>query len=339
MRGPDDLDEDERARIRYHVMSSLRGRAPTLADRFYDVVAVAALPAPHLVRVLVVAVALLGIVATATVAGAESLPDDALYGMKLAGEQVRLALALTPEDRAAVELSLAEHRLTEAEQLALGGRASDALVATGAYGEHLANAAAALAAVERLDPGGRAVVERLQQRMVDEQRRAADMAAYLATDPTSQSASAFRTIASVAPLSVGAAPLSQQIAEHAAAITERIANEAERLARGPSTAPPRQSAAPTRTATTTPRPDPTPPARTDAPRPAGAGQPARTPAPRATTAPGPTRQVAPVTPSVDHAAVDAAEKARREAERAREAADKAKEAAKKTATPTPTPRR
>jgi len=335
MRGPDDLDEDQRARIRYQVLASLRGRSITLGDRLYDAVALAALPAPHIVRVLVVVTILLGILATATVASAQSLPDDALYGLKLAGEQVRLALALTPEDRAAVELSMAEHRLAEAEQLALDGRTSDVLVATSSYGEHLANAAAALATVERVDPNAGAVVDRLRQRVADQQKRAADIARRLAADPGSPTAPVFRTIASLAPLSVGLLPLSAQIAENAASVTERIASEAARIARGGQAPPARPGA----DATRSPAPTPTrTPGRSDAPRPVGAGQPARSPQ-QATVTPRPTPQeTAKPTSDPRSAALDAAEKARRDAEKAREAAEKAKEAAKKTASPSPTPR-
>src|SRR5262249_37446244 len=146
--------------------------------------------------------------------------------------QLRLALAAAPEDRAAVELSMAEHRLDEAEQLALGGRTAEALVAGSSYGEHLANAAAALATVERLDPTSLAVVERLSERLTEQQKRASQIAAQLAADPGSQAAPAFRTIASIAPLAAGSTPLSQQIAEHAASITATIASEAEKIARG-----------------------------------------------------------------------------------------------------------
>jgi len=338
MRGPDDLDEDQRARIRYQVLASLRGRSITLGDRLYDALALAALPAPHIVRVLVVITILLGILATATVASAQSLPDDALYGLKLAGEQVRLALALTPEDRAAVELSMAEHRLAEAEQLALDGRTSDVLVATSSYGEHLANAAAALATVERVDPNAGAVVDRLRQRVADQQKRAADIARRLAADPGSPTAPVFRTIASLAPLAVGLLPLSAQIAENAASVTERIASEAARIARGGQAPPARPGADATRSSAATATPAPTrTPARSDAPRP-GAGQPARSPQ-QATVTPRPTPQeTAKPTSDPRSAALDAAEKARRDAEKAREAAEKAKEAAKKTASPSPTPR-
>jgi len=338
MRGPDDLDEDQRARIRYQVLASLRGRSITLGDRLYDALALAALPAPHIVRVLVVITILLGILATATVASAQSLPDDALYGLKLAGEQVRLALALTPEDRAAVELSMAEHRLAEAEQLALDGRTSDVLVATSSYGEHLANAAAALATVERVDPNAGAVVDRLRQRVADQQKRAADIARRLAADPGSPTAPVFRTIASLAPLSVGLLPLSAQIAENAASVTERIASEAARIARGGQAPLARPGADATRSSAPTATPAPTrTPARSDAPRP-GAGQPARSPQ-QATVTPRPTPQeTAKPTSDPRSAALDAAEKARRDAEKAREAAEKAKEAAKKTASPSPTPR-
>ena len=338
MRGPDDLNDDERARIRYQVLSSLRGRETTLGDRVYDVVAFAALPAPHIVRALAIATILVGIVATATVASADSLPDDALYGMKLAGEQMRLALALSPEDRAAVELSMAEHRLKEAERLALDGRTSDALVATSSYGEHLATAAAALATIERLDPTAGPVVDRLRQRLVEQQRRAGDIATHLASDPGSLTAPVFRTIASGAPLSAGGLPLSAQIAEHAAAVTEHIATEAQRIARGgqPSVAPPPVD--PSRSpAARTPAPTRAP-TGTEASRPAGATAPARTPRAVETAAPRPTPHES-ATPTADPRALEAAEKARRDAEKARDAADRASGSAKKTASPSPTSRR
>ena len=78
-RGPDDLDDDQRARIRYQVLSSLRGRRTTLADRVYDALAVVALPAPHLVRAAFIAALVLGVVASATVASADALPTEPLY--------------------------------------------------------------------------------------------------------------------------------------------------------------------------------------------------------------------------------------------------------------------
>jgi hypothetical protein len=230
-RGPDDLDEDQRARIRYQVMSGLRARKTSLADRVYDAAGILALPAPHIVRALVSAALVVAVVASATVASAESLPEEALYGVKLASEQIRLALAATPVDRAAVELSMAEHRLVEAERLASGGREIDALVATSTYGEHLANAAAALATVERVDPVALPVVDQLKQRLAEQQRRASEVAAYLAADPrSSNSAPVFLTVASNAPALPSGASVAEGIAEHAANVADRIAVVAEQIA-------------------------------------------------------------------------------------------------------------
>ncbi|MEK7860761.1 MAG: DUF5667 domain-containing protein, partial [Chloroflexota bacterium] len=125
-RGPDDLDAEQRARIRRQVLGKVRPLRRTLSDRIrdrlYDVLEVLALPAPHIVRAIVAGAVVVSIVGTATVASADALPEEPLYAVKVAGEQVRLALARNPEDRAAVELSMAEHRLSEAERLVQGGR-------------------------------------------------------------------------------------------------------------------------------------------------------------------------------------------------------------------------
>ncbi|GEM_PF-5113427 len=51
-------------------------------------------------------------------AAASSLPSSPLYSVKLATEQLQLALAFNDETRARVHLALAEHRLAEAERLA-----------------------------------------------------------------------------------------------------------------------------------------------------------------------------------------------------------------------------
>lgn len=371
------MDEDQRARIRYQVMSSLRGRPPTLGDRLYDAVALVALPAPHIVRVLVVLAVVVGVVASATVASADSMPDDALYGFKLAGEQVRLALATTPVDRAAVELSMADHRLAEAERLALDGDEIGALVATSTYGEHLAKAAAALAVVERTEPATKPVLEQLKQKLAEQQRRAAEVAARLAADPAAQAvAPVFRTVASVAPAAPSGVTVSEQIAEHAATVAEQLSRAADDLARSGSVpvGEPRAAALPASGAE--PVPSEAPRAEAErTPALAGRGEPgARTPEPVRTapaiggvrgpgpvrtpetasppTAAGPAEGAHPISsppleaphmsarPSIDprHAQL-AAERVKLEAQRAREAYERAKEAAKKTAPPRLTPRR
>jgi len=197
-KGPDDLDEAERARIRRRVLAVVPPR-PGIGDRAYGLLALLAAPAPHLVRAIVSFALVAGVVASATVAGADALPDEPLYAMKIASEQLRLALAVSPEDRAAVELSMAQHRLAEAERLALSGSAPDVVVVTTAYGAHLAKAAAALAGSEPDDARARAVVEQLRLRLAEQQRRAAGAEARLALDPDGAPARAFRVVASIAP--------------------------------------------------------------------------------------------------------------------------------------------
>src|SRR4051812_21695899 len=54
----------------------------------------------------------------AITAAAGSLPDSPLYPVKLAGEQVRLALAMNDDTRARVYASLAQQRLAEADRMA-----------------------------------------------------------------------------------------------------------------------------------------------------------------------------------------------------------------------------
>lgn len=229
-RGPDDLDEERRARMRRDVLSKVRAQGPTLGDRVYIALSLLAAPAPYIVRAGVSLVLVGALVAGATVASADSLPDEPLYAVKTASEQLRLALAQTPEDRAAVWLSMAEHRLTEAERLALAGREPEALVATSAYGTQLAEAAAELAAIERLQANGPRVVARLKERLNEQQQRATDIAVLLRTGAAqSRSAPAFDTVAS-APPPDATGTLSEQIAEHAAAVTDQVAAVAEQRA-------------------------------------------------------------------------------------------------------------
>jgi hypothetical protein len=374
-RGPDDLDDDQRARIRRQVFRDFRPYRPGLGDRVYDAFALLAVPAPHVVRAIVAVAVVISIVGTATVASADALPDEALYSMKLAGEQVRLAMARTPQDRAAVELSMAEHRLSEAERLALDGREPDALIATSAYGTHLANAAAALATVERLEIASKPVVDQLKRRLAEQQQRASDVAAHLLSDPlTAASAALFRTVASFAPALPSGATISEGIAEHAANVADQLAAVGERLAAGiaepeaepddatgedgeeegaaaagPAAAaraePTHAAAQPAPRTAATARPTVAPRASAAIGSTGGAvkAEPTKTPAPRATAraTAKPTAKPTPLDPKKAAEARVAAEKARAEAEKARIAAEKAKQAAKKTASPKPaaTPRR
>ena len=213
------------------MLARVRPQGPSPADRAYGALALLAIPAPHVIRTLVSVVLVVAVVATATVASSDALPNEPLYGVKVAGEEVRLALARTPEDRAAVELSMAEHRLDEAERLALAGREPDAVIATSTYGTHLANAAAELASVERLDVAAAPVVDQLTVRLADQQKRAADLSTRLANDPVvAAAAPMFATVASFAPPLPSGASVAEGIAQHAAAISQQLAEAAERAA-------------------------------------------------------------------------------------------------------------
>src|SRR5437867_4867229 len=90
--------------------------------------------------------------ASTALVSAGTVSDDALYSVKITSEQLRLALATSPEDRAVVELTIAEHRLAEATALATIGNEDDASVATSQCGEHMSNAAAACAQVQESLP-------------------------------------------------------------------------------------------------------------------------------------------------------------------------------------------
>lgn len=209
--------------MRREVLSKVRAQGPTFSDHLYVALSVLAAPAPYIVRAGVALVLVGALVASATVASADALPDEPLYGVKVASEQVRLTLAQTPEDRAAVWLSMAEHRLAEAERLAIAGREPEALVATSAYGTQLAEAAAELAAIERLQQNGPRVVARLKERLSAQQVRATDIAERLRRgNANARSAPAFDTVAS-APPADPSGTLSELIAEHAASVTDQVA--------------------------------------------------------------------------------------------------------------------
>lgn len=353
-------------------MRELRPGRPRLSDHFVAVFSVLAAPTPYLVRTLVVAVVILSLVAGATAASADSLPDEPLYGLKLASEHVRLSLARTPADRAAVELSLAERRLAEAERLAADGRESAALVSSSAYGEHLANAAAELASVERLEPKAAPLVAQLISRLVEQRAHTAATAAKLAHDPrTAAAAEVLSKVASVGSGN-GSTTVSERVAEQAASLTGTLATvardrvEASRAAEREeeeqeedeekeapaSTAAPGAAAQRTDSPRRTDPPRRTEPAkRTEDPRraeptkrpeatrplqPAAQGNVSGPQKSATTTAKAKPSPTAKAHPTVDPKVLkEAAEKAKRAAEKAREALRRAKEAAKKTPSPPP----
>jgi hypothetical protein len=306
------LDPASRVRMRNTVLAALAPARPTAADRAYGAFAVLGLPVPILVRALAIVVVCAVLLGGATVAGADSLPDDALYSFKVAGEQLRLAMSISPEDRAAVELSIAEHRLDEAERLAAVGREDDAIIATAAYGTSIAYAAAELASVESRDAGGAALVTQLQVSITTSQQRVAGTVTRLAADPrTAATAEVLATVAAT-PSPSKDSPAAR-IADQAVAITTRLASVAD--VRADLADPRGTEAARARVAP-----------RTDAPV---ANVSATLPPPRAAT-------VAP--PGNASAARQAAEKAKEAAQKAVQAAEKARRVGTRTPSPSPTRR-
>ena len=313
------LDPASRVRMRNTVLAALAPARPTLADRIYGVFAVLGKPAPVLVRALAITVLVAGVAAGATAASADSLPDDALYGLKLAGEQLRLSVAVSPEDRASVELSIAEHRLDEAERLATAGREDDAIVAAAAYGSSLADAAADLASVEGTDPRTAALVAQMQTTLVASQLRVAATASHLAADPRTSSTAEVLAAVGTAPAAGKGSPATR-IADQAAALTAKLSTVAgDRADR----AAPERDAAPRRAS----------PTRTPLTAVTGPGGTSETLRPAT-----PTTRAALTPPANPSAARQAAEKAKEAAEKALEAAAKAKRLAARTPSPLPTRR-
>lgn len=70
----------------------------------------------ELIVLSIIGVTLVGGTAT-VVASCNALPGDTLYGVKRASESVRLATALTKEDKAKLKLTQLQARLSELEQL------------------------------------------------------------------------------------------------------------------------------------------------------------------------------------------------------------------------------
>ena len=216
------LDAMARARMRDRVLGSIRPRRATLGDRAAVAFEVIAKPAPYALRVIAVAALCVATVAGATVAGADTLPNDPLYSLKLAGEEVRLTLALSAEDRASVQLSIAEHRLAEAEVLAATGRDEDTLVVSSTYSQQIAEAAAELAELEALQPEVVALIAQLDDRYNEQRSRMQTLATKLSADPATVRASEILAVIAAPTLAPGLQGV-QRIAETAAGVAEDLA--------------------------------------------------------------------------------------------------------------------
>ena len=221
---PSGLDALARERMRDRVLGSVRPRRPTIADRAVIAFEVLAKPAPYAARVIAVGALCIATVAGATVAGADTLPNDPLYSLKLAGEDLRLTLAVSAGDRAGVQLSIAEHRLAEAEALATSGRDEDALVASSTYSQQIAQAAAELAELEELQPEVVALVAQLDDRFNEQRSRVQLLATKLSADPSTQRASEIMAVVAAPTLAPGLVGV-QRIAETAAGVAEDLASQ------------------------------------------------------------------------------------------------------------------
>lgn len=215
------LDDHARVRMRARVMSRLRPRAPTLRDNAWTALWYLSRPAPYFVRAIAITAIVVGAGMGATLASADSLPDDALYPVKIAGEGVRLALAGAPQDRAAVELSIAEHRLAEAERLAIGGRTSDALVASAVYSAHIAAAAAELSG-----DGDAVVGAQLASSFNAQRERAQRLSVELASVATSSRAAQVLAMIAAPTMAPGLTEV-ERVAETAASLAVDFADAAE----------------------------------------------------------------------------------------------------------------
>jgi Domain of unknown function (DUF5667) len=221
-------DARTRSRIRSRVLFGLHPQHATLFDRVAVAFELLGRPTPYAMRVLAMGLVVVAIGASTALVSAGTVADDALYSVKITSEQMRLSLATSPEDRAVVELSIAEHRLAEATALATLGDEDNAIVATSEYGEHMANAAAELAQVESLQPETATLVVQLQQRIDEHRATAVAVLARLAEDPNRPNASAALAViasrGSPTPDLSPAAAIAQDAADtadEAAAVAER----------------------------------------------------------------------------------------------------------------------
>jgi hypothetical protein len=214
-------DEYTRMRMRARIMSGLRPRAPSLRENAWTALWYLGRPAPYIARAIAISAFLVLTGMGATLASADALPDDLLYSVKIAGESMRLALATKPEDRAGVELSIAEHRLAEAERLALSGRTSDALVASAVYSWHIASAAAELAGHEDSTVGAQ-----LESSFNAQRDRAQRLAESLSSDREYTRAAAVIAMIATPTMAPGLTEI-ERVAETAASLADDFAAAAE----------------------------------------------------------------------------------------------------------------
>ncbi len=327
---PEAPDAYARMRMRARVLAGLEPRRAGLRDIAWTALEQLGRPAPYIVRGVAVAALLLAAGMGMVVASADTLPTDALYPVKLASEQARLLLAVTPDDRAMVELSIADHRLAEAERLAVSGRTADALIASAAYSEQIATAAA------DLTPGATASLARqLEESFTAQRERAQTLATELSAKETSARAATVLALIAAPAVAPADDPV-ERVAVTAATVASQLATEAERSepATPAPAAAPAPATAPARRAVPTPD-APTPGAPTAAAT-QGAAAPAPDPSSRETPRAAPAAKdrgaaattptaTASASPTADSRAAEAAKSARRAAQAAQAAVERVRQ--------------
>lgn len=225
------LDQESRARIRRKVLAGVP-QAKRRSDVLYGYLAAAGLPAGALGRAAAALALVATLVASVTVAGADAMPGEPLYRVKVAAEEARRGLASIPEDLASVEMSIARHRLAEAVQLAGKGREAEAAAAASAYGHHVAEAAAALAPAEQPQQvrPPEAVVQ-LRSAVSDQASRASAAAERIVQRPIPGRGAAILRTAAATPAPAGDAPEVVRLAEHGASVAREAAEKAETAAK------------------------------------------------------------------------------------------------------------
>lgn len=125
-------DAEYKARAQYQLQAMFYAKHERVEKR-------ARIPVWHrkwavaMTTVLVVLLAGIGTVA----ASASALPDDALYPVKLAAEQVRVTLAFSDVDEAKLHLQFAERRADEMTEMARQGKSDKISMLTEQIAKHL----------------------------------------------------------------------------------------------------------------------------------------------------------------------------------------------------------
>jgi hypothetical protein len=136
-----------------------------------------AMGVPRLAGALVVLILIVGLLFGTGAVAAASLPGEPLYGLKLAGEEIRLALTKAPRARAALHQTLAGERLDEIAALVQQNKDVDA----GTAGRAVHQLAAALDAALQIEEPE--VVPALQRLEAMIQQRQQTMAAFMGEMP------------------------------------------------------------------------------------------------------------------------------------------------------------